>query len=60
MSAAEGETQIPAGLAHLSQEGVLKFQGEESWNNIKSDFDAAELERLVGDYGPLIKEVDLT
>ena len=55
MSAAEGETQIPAGVAHLSQEGVLKFQGLHSGN----DFDAAELERLVGEYGPLIKEVDL-
>ena len=51
MSAAEGETQIPAGVAHLSQEGVLKFS--------EGDFDAAELERLVGQDGPLIKEVDL-
>ena len=57
MSAAEGETQIPARVKHLSQEGVLKF--DYSANNYKGDFDAAELERLVGDYGPLIKEVDL-
>ena len=57
MSAAEGETQIPAGVAHLRQEGVLKCEGERPWAT--SDFDAAELERLVGAYGPLIKEVDL-
>ena len=52
MSAAEGETQIPAGVAHLSQEGVLNFRSR--------DFDAAEVERLVGEYGPLIKEVNLS
>ena len=52
MSAAEGETQIPAGVAHLSQGGELDWIGGEGW-------DAAELERLVGDYGPLIKEVHL-
>ena len=40
-------------MAHLSQEGVLHFK---SWED---DFDAAEVERLVGDYGPLIKEVNL-
>ena len=57
MSAAEGETQIPAGVAHLSPEGVLKFDWEA--NDYEGDFDAAELERLVGEYGPLIKEVNL-
>ena len=53
MSAAEGEAQIPAGVAHLSQEGGLDWEDGEGW-------DAAEVERLVGEYGPLIKEVNLS
>ena len=57
MSAAEGETQIPRGVAHLSQEGVLKFEGKSLRGD--GDFDAAEVERLVGEDGPLIKEVNL-
>ena len=52
MSAAEGETQIPAGVAHLWQDGVLDWKHGRGW-------DAAEVERLVGEYGPLIKEVNL-
>ena len=43
--------KIPAGVKHLSKDGKLNFKG---------DFDAAELERLVGEYGPAIKAaVDL-
>ena len=46
MSAAEGETQIPAGVAHLSQKGVLRFEGIYTMHiNNGNDFDAAELER---------------
>ena len=47
--------KIPAGWKHLSEDGTLKFEGQYSGN----DFDAAELERLVGEYGPAIKAVDL-
>ena len=51
--AAISEFPIPLGVEHLSpRRGELKFTSK--------DFDAAELERLVGDYGPLIKEVNLS
>ena len=47
--------KIPAGVQHLSEDGTLEFEGSMGAN----DFDAAELERLVGEYGPAIKAVDL-
>ena len=52
--------QIPAGVKHLSQEGVLAWEEyNQSWIGGPLDWDAAEVERLVGRYGPLIKEVNL-
>ena len=42
---------IPAGLEHLSEDGTITFT--------KLNWDEAELERLVGAYGALVKRVVL-
>ena len=57
---------IPAGVENLSDDGTLRFEGEHKMNGDNfirgggaNDFDAAKLEKLVGEYGPMVKAVEL-
>ena len=60
-AAAGGAILIPAGVKHLSEDGTLTFEGEYNAQGGRgaNDFDAAELERLVSEYGSAIKAVEL-
>ena len=57
---------IPAGVENLSEDGTLRFEGKDKVNEDASalvpganDFDAVKLEKLVGEYGSVVKAVEL-
>ena len=60
-AAAGGAILIPAGVNNLSEDGTLTFEGRYNAQGRPgaNDFDAAELERLVSEYGSAIKAVEL-